>query len=325
MTNLLLDPWVLTWVDTTDIDSADDYVERITSIFEFSRSTSCQLRVRANAAELLEQAGVFPLSTDVPSVLWPRREDVYRIVSSILEKSPRSEDLGVEDLLASSVNFLPSIDIHCSYRQQNFSELLTLSLIEREAIGVNDDIFSDLVSASQKFQVESDVLTVQTANGIGPCREGVYEGVVGVHCSFKSFFLSINPLDLALSGYLEKAVALGIWQIHQNGNSPFKPDGWSFGPNFLNSVRDCGFQNNHGRFDALLRTCINVVSRTSERDTHVLRVSSGGNSKQRVRAKDGAGAWRVDVDREFHIHYWSSSFGFEFADAVFHNDFSITE
>ena len=61
-------------------------------------------------------------------------------------------------------------------------------------------------------------------------------------------------------------------------------------------------------------------------DTHALRHGLGANDAQRVRASDGAKAWRRDIDREYHLHYWELGEGMvEFASVGPHNDFTIPE
>ena len=59
-------------------------------------------------------------------------------------------------------------------------------------------------------------------------------------------------------------------------------------------------------------------------DTHALRESSGGNALQRMRGDDKA--WRRDIDREYHLHYWACEVStVEFACVVTHDDFYIPE
>jgi hypothetical protein len=56
--------------------------------------------------------------------------------------------------------------------------------------------------------------------------------------------------------------------------------------------------------------------------THALRNDRGYDSPQFTRGTDKA--WRRDIDREYHLHYWETQNGYEFSDVVHHNDFNIT-
>jgi hypothetical protein len=58
-------------------------------------------------------------------------------------------------------------------------------------------------------------------------------------------------------------------------------------------------------------------------DTHALRSSQGANSTQRERPSDNAKAWRRDIDRFYHLHYWKTSAKVELASVVVHDDFTI--
>ena len=60
---------------------------------------------------------------------------------------------------------------------------------------------------------------------------------------------------------------------------------------------------------------------------HWLRAGFGADDPQRVRNNDQARAWRRDIDRDHHLHYWSCEGGtVEIACVSFpHDDFGIPE
>jgi len=77
----------------------------------------------------------------------------------------------------------------------------------------------------------------------------------------------------------------------------------------------------------LLRAIVETLEQTNMAATHWLRAGPGGNDSQRVRRRDGAKAWRRNIDREHHLHYWACDDGIvEIAAVSFpHDDFTIPE
>ncbi len=74
----------------------------------------------------------------------------------------------------------------------------------------------------------------------------------------------------------------------------------------------------------ILRAIVKTVKGIDLSATHALRKSRGANSPQRKRCSYKA--WRRDIDRELHIHYWECPNGaVKLASVVYHDDFSIPE
>ncbi len=77
----------------------------------------------------------------------------------------------------------------------------------------------------------------------------------------------------------------------------------------------------------VLRSIVETLEETNMAATHWLRTGPGGDNPQRVRATDQAKAWRRDIDREHHLHYWMcEDRTVEVASVSYpHDDFSIPE
>lgn len=98
---------------------------------------------------------------------------------------------------------------------------------------------------------------------------------------------------------------------------------WTFGKRFFATVQEC-CRNRSDLAEKLLRSIIETIDKQKLQDTHWLRTGKGGNDPQCKRGQDAA--WRRDIDRQYHLHYWECEVGIvEFANMVTHNDFSITE
>jgi hypothetical protein len=103
--------------------------------------------------------------------------------------------------------------------------------------------------------------------------------------------------------------------------------GMRIGPNFGMSIRSCCKAAHAALPNSALRAVIETIDGLHMEAVHALRTGPGGNDPQRVRGRDGARAWRRDVDWEYHLlHYWKLEDGtVEFASIGVHNDFAIPE
>lgn len=94
------------------------------------------------------------------------------------------------------------------------------------------------------------------------------------------------------------------------------------GQSFLESCRPLGFINDNSKIRRLISACVDICINRNLNQSHWLRRGAGANESQKTR-RDGACAWRHDVDQEFHLHYWKRGEIIEFSNVVVHNDFSI--
>ncbi|MSW71248.1 MAG: hypothetical protein F2829_14465 [Actinobacteria bacterium] len=97
---------------------------------------------------------------------------------------------------------------------------------------------------------------------------------------------------------------------------------WSTSSNFHKTAATHGVLTSPGCDVKFLRTCSEAVLGHGTRDTHWLRTSASGGAPQLKR--EGAAAWRADIDRDLHLHYWIMPDGsIQLASVVHHNDFTI--
>jgi hypothetical protein len=125
-----------------------------------------------------------------------------------------------------------------------------------------------------------------------------------------------------------RAISIFVIQINFSLEKP-KPKqeitSWYFGNRFLKTAKDLGFLHEQAKARMLLRSCAETILRENLGDTHWLRTGKGANNPQTKREKDKAAAWRRDIDREYHLHYWETAKGIEFASVVVHNDMKIPD
>ena len=91
-----------------------------------------------------------------------------------------------------------------------------------------------------------------------------------------------------------------------------------------NSQRCCA--NADGSLPAkIIRSIVETINEQNLKKVHKLRTGKGGDNPHRTRTEDGAKAWRRDIDREYHLHYWECQNGrVELANVGVHDNFKIT-
>jgi hypothetical protein len=105
---------------------------------------------------------------------------------------------------------------------------------------------------------------------------------------------------------------------------------FKMGRAFLGTVEQIGTEFHSKIIKACADMVINSPDTRRRRDHHILRDGAGPNNPQRIRATDGATAWRCAIEQgragARRIHYWAiSSTEIEFAAVVVHDDSSIPE
>lgn len=158
-----------------------------------------------------------------------------------------------------------------------------------------------------------------------------FDGSVLACSGFNDFLLSLDAATIlraaSESEDVEVAVRLGLYRALSTRGTPRD---WSdlpsfrLGLHFFDSLKEHHVMSGSGLADRVMRCVLETVGHENLADTHALRTGQGGGNPQRARGKDLA--WRRDVDREYHLHYWECDSGVvELARLVVHNDFSIPE
>jgi hypothetical protein len=97
---------------------------------------------------------------------------------------------------------------------------------------------------------------------------------------------------------------------------------WEIGHSFFDNLKRYSFHTESTKINALLKAMLLIV-KTDEpnRKTHKLRTSKSGGAPQ-VESQYGKGM-RMDIDQEFHLHYWENQNKIIFASINTHNNFLI--
>lgn len=99
----------------------------------------------------------------------------------------------------------------------------------------------------------------------------------------------------------------------------------SVGPAFFSSIQQ-RVQKRPELSRPIIRAIVETAVKSNMRATHALRMGKSGGTGVRTRGCDGAEAWRRDIDRDHHLHYWKVNGSIEFACISYpHDNFDIPE
>lgn len=158
-------------------------------------------------------------------------------------------------------------------------------------------------------------------------------GKVLVYDNLTEFIKCVDEAELLLkadgrSEFVMHAIRIAVFKLQiARGKAPQ----WGKVPenrihkDFTNRLQSLGPTPVLAR--SVLRAIVETLHGSNMRDTHALRTSSAGNAPQRTRSTDGATAWRRDIDRDHHLHYWKLKSGIVELASVSdpHDDFDIPE
>lgn len=165
-----------------------------------------------------------------------------------------------------------------------------------------------------------------------PAPPDYFDGDVLVCDDFRGLIDCLDEASILLKATddvgVETAVRVAVYKARlARGMDPDWDDVPSFrvGHKFLSSFQECDPTKQLS--GNILRAIVDTLEKTNMKATHWLRIDEGGDSPQRVRKRDGAGAWRRDIDSEHHLHYWACEEDLvELASVSFpHDDFKIPE
>lgn len=210
MTDLIVDPWVLSFRDG---DDPDEYVQCLTDLYDASREDALSIQISARAIELLESDGTYPLSRDLPGALWPMRSDVYRIVANLLDRLPKIEDQEISAVLAVSCEIeSPGIQTSSALHDTYLKELLPLVVVRAVYYGAKEPIISRVVVNSSDISVESDVIVIDSINCVPLPACGLQRSDIPIKLSVSDFYEALVPTALAMRGFVGEAIALSVWK-----------------------------------------------------------------------------------------------------------------
>jgi hypothetical protein len=257
--------------------------------------------------------------------------DVIELINALLAKVPTLED----HLLVRGLDFENakcSPDSNLSNRSENFTKhyyrllLLGCLMVERNATGATPWLATKGLPDQQVTAISfsADSVTELADGGVVSGKVRKVHGNVLAITSVAALLDSYDPTALWLEATTQLtqtlAVNLAIARLSRSAGLPAER-GFFFGRKFFATAGALGFLGQVPLARILIRACAETVLRTNLQGVHWLRTGPGANDSQRKRGMDRA--WRRDIDYTYHLHYWETPDGPEFASVVSHNDMSI--
>lgn len=287
--------------------------------------------MRPQLRELFTHAGVVEYDANTVGV-WAEK-----LFKGSLEIEPI---LGITDVLTDDLTINPDVFAglaptalreeaqRCAVILSLATRFLSEQVLRAHAIAVRA---TAVRTAIQVRAVIQDIEHSRGDLGVLPLAPEYFEASVLVCSSLNDFLLCLDAAtvlrEITQSQDIEVAVRLGLYQLFARQGAARE---WSNLPNFrvgggfFSSLQEHHVMSGSSLAERLMRCIVETIRHENLADTHALRTGQQAGKPQRARGKDLA--WRRDVDREYHLHYWECDTGIvELARLVVHEDFSIPE
>ncbi len=310
------------------------YVNDLTDLEAINSHQCLKLLIRADAIDVLENAKALPPWKQSEIDLFVQREEVSRLLFGLLSKLTTIEDhTGIREILIDDVGCEPSAHLRPrpSALVDDYFRTLALMSIGTE-LGESNPPSDTIITKGIE-----ETTTVTTSGVLLDIEYSTFKPLPELPMRYEKNIRNVpnvlilkkivDTVDLWKEGQIECSIEFEVLQHASFTNEDLSQttDRYHVRDSFCQSVYDLGFGVDETRIRMLLRACTETILETDLRDTHALRTSVGGNAKQITRDRDGASAWRRDVDHEHHLHYWQTPRGVELVLLVKHDDFRIPE
>ncbi len=260
-------------------------------------------------------------------------EDANRLANFLVERSALLEDMGeFRDVVIGEYSVAPAFNNAPPARL--FEQLVRAVALATYALGdggrmrANTFLASGLPFKSQRelsFQISVTLAERHDGSILEPSDRLAV--TVPLHKDTTSYLKALDVAALVRLGtehaLVDAFVASAVCDEADAGEKAVQIGDWiNVGEDFVASASRLGFLHEPGKMQRLVRACADVLIGRNLGKSHHLRAGKGANEQQRKR--DHWGAWRHDLDDEFHLHYWRSGTHVELANVVVHNDFDIT-
>jgi len=185
---------------------------------------------------------------------------------------------------------------------------------------------------STRVQISAHIHDIETMRDdmmALPAPPEFFEGEILACQNFREFVINLDEVAIWEAAEddvgLTLATKIAVYKSRMKRN--IEPDwdalqGFQFGNEFYRRMRACEQGGSSGLVERTLRALAKTVDGQNMRKVHPKRTGSGGSDPQEMRGQDKA--WRRDIDREYHLHYWECAGGtIEFASVGAHNMFDI--
>ena len=314
--------------------SLDEYIACLLGWFGRRQVNPATLLTTERAHEILWDVGAYPLWEPLAALLrrYGREDvqarDLIAVVNSLLEKTLAIEnELGVSDILVEVVEFNApqAVESRSGRFREELERLIALTFMHREHPGCrfrSQYMVTRGVDGCATIEFTADVIECE-GDGCRLCGvPGRIGGTLNVLSDLPILCGVLDPADLLVIAENEDQLRVAInVALQQRVGMDSAQLQWNLGRQFFGSIVALGVFRQKPRARAFLRACCDTILGDNRAATHWLRVGAGPEEPQIHRGHDGA--WRRDIDYDYHLHYWSTRVGPELASVVIHADMTI--
>lgn len=328
------------------VDDVHHYVNTLLDWSQLLREPWVAIYMSERASEALFDDELFPLRNQIRCLFVANGiveydvNTVATVVDRLLQLTPSFETyFSIRDVLTYDLTMDPDILQLCSGTklQSDLARCVVLIAILRQYSHESVQDHSLILRRAPRRTVSVRALIhllehERTDLGAIPSPPKYFEGDVLVSDDFRSLIECLDEAAILSRASdnvgVETAIRIAVYKFRlASGNVPEWNDvrAYQVSRVFLSSFQ--GLHPTQQLSANLLRALVETLEETNMVATHWLRMGSGGDDPQRVRRSDQAKAWRRDVDRDYHLHYWICENGnIEIASVSFpHDNFAIPE
>lgn len=322
MQYVIIDPNTLIF-DKENLDkiSLQSYIDRILETCDLDSYGFIQTLISESTIELLISKNDYPewdVLTDTLALYDLHRvyqsKDIINALERIL-KNPTVEDMtDIKDVLFSIDGKLGgTVDVYL----QELERLYVYCYLNK--IRVGPTLFKGFENSIIEINCEIIELDSTSIDLSLPLTVKERLEVIG---TLESLLLKVDVVEIWRNSS-ERSQLVEAINLYLVQNKVTYKKNWRLGEEFINLIETYGFMHESYKIKMLLRAICEVIGQTSLVKTHALRESESGASQQ-IKGKNGK-AFRHDIDRDFHLHYWRDDDRLIFASAGPHNNFYIPD
>lgn len=323
-------------------DGVAEYVDRIVAFRDLFREGLARPIISMDTIEDLTSANLYPLfdqikdSLSFTGVTELSATDIIKEVYSLLQSASLLEEVcDLMDVVADGVNTEPALSFPeplDRLQDRILNLFFYVAVLIHSGFKCSRCLITITKSATESCSMIRLVGRVISSDfDPSSCESPPYP-----RCTIDQMV----PMGSGIRGFLEAMDVSVVWMAASSAEEFGKVPGllrkrirheereqlavprMGFGDHFLDSASQLGFCHEPTKARTLMRRLADLLASRNLDKAHILRTGPGGQDPPKTR--NGDIAWRMDLDREFHLHFWRlRSGGIELSNVVVHNDFSI--
>ena len=318
--------------------SFESYIDNILGWRDLATSEWSNLFTLRETIEVLYNVERYPLHPHLRMAIskyeinYIQPQDIITIVDSLLAKIAKIQDhLSIEDSLYNLVSLSPEINEREEIFKIKISDLLTYASLKCLIDNENENLQKILLAQRHITSIDicSDIQILEFKN------KDLSNNTPITLCNSFSCFPDYTSYCLQIDCVLIwsrtkdtniRKEAIKLYAFQRANNLGIKRNleeiaNYQLKDSFLSSISALNLETNAAKLKLLLQTMSDVILNINLQNTHALRKGPKGNDPQICEGQWKA--WRMDIDYEYHLHYWKKAETIIFSKMVLHNDFSI--